>query len=154
MSVKEQFLSKLRAPKNTDGPFNNKGQADVAQFQSRMIQLRETMAGWLEGTGIDIESIDVSLIELLIGEGTFGVPGIVLRLGDHKVTFTPVFLYGQGVTGCVNVSLCAAGRMSQLCRLFMRSSEHDSWSWSPGYGGNRKALDEEAFFLIIGGLLE
>jgi hypothetical protein len=153
MSVKEQFLRKLQAQKNVDGPFKNKGQADIAQFQSRMEQLSETMTGWLNGTGIGVETTSVSLVELLIGEGAFSVPGIALRLGDHKVTFMPVFLYGQGVTGCVDVSLYTTGGMNTLCRLFMRSSEYESWSWSPVDGGNRKAFDEDAFFLMISGLL-
>jgi len=64
-----------------------------------------------------------------------------------------VILYGQGVIGCVEVSLCVAGGKDLLCRLYMRSSEHDGWNWSPAEGGDRKVFDEEAFFRMTGGLL-
>jgi len=64
-------------------------------------------------------------------------------------------LYGQGVTGCIEVCLPADGNIRPLYRLFMRSGEQDNWTWcSAGMqNGNPARFDEEAFFTMIAPLL-
>ena len=121
MSAKERFLKKLQDSQPRTGSFENKGQADIAEFRQRITLLQENIEEWLEGTGIRVESTTVSLVECLIGGKSFSIPGIRLTYEDSQVTFTPVFLYGQGVTGCVETSLCTQGRVTVLCRLFMRA---------------------------------
>jgi hypothetical protein len=61
-----------------------------------------------------------SVTDLLVEGGAFDIPGIVLHYDDRSVTFTPVFLYGQGVTGCVEAAFHTKGSISSLGRLFMR----------------------------------
>lgn len=155
MSAKERFLKKLQDSQPRSGSFANKGQADIAEFRERMNLLQENMEEWLTGTGIRVERTDVSLVELLMGGKTFSVPGIRLQYEDKLVKFTPVFLYGHGVAGCVEASLSDQGHISVLCRLFMRAGEVSHWTWRPanaptGPGG---AFDEDAFFEMIAGLL-
>ncbi|WP_157032539.1 hypothetical protein [Erwinia typographi] len=69
--------------------------------------------------------------------------------------FTPAFLYGQGVTGCVDVTLVITGEVRALCRLFMRTAESQYWTYTPANltCGQRQTLDEEAFFTVIAPLL-
>lgn len=155
MSAKERFIKKLQNQQPRSGSFENKSHADIAEIRQRMSQLQGDMEDWLTGTGIQAESTTASLVELLAGGIAFTVPGITLRYENRRVKFTPVFLYGQGVTGCVEASLNADGRVTPLCRLFMRSSEGVNWTWRPsglavGSGG---AFGEDVFFDVIGGLL-
>lgn len=155
MSAKARFLKKLQDAQPHSDTFENKSQADIAQFWQRMSQLQENMEGWLTDTGIKIEQTTVSLMELLAGGKAFMVPGIVLRHENRAVKFTPVFLYGQGVTGCVEASLCVENRVTPLCRLFMRTSDHTEWTWSPSglSTGPRRVFCEEAFYDMVEGLL-
>ncbi|WMY76064.1 hypothetical protein RHD99_09060 [Buttiauxella selenatireducens] len=154
MSAKERFLKKLQ-DSQPRGPYDNKAQADIAEFQQKMSQLHETMEGWLDGTGIRTESTSVSLVEFLIGGRAFSVPGIHLRHENKMVKFTPVFLYGQGVTGCVETSLCADATVTPLCRLFMRAGENTHWTWRPAGMSTDpgSAFGEDIFFGLIEGLL-
>ncbi|MEL4014430.1 hypothetical protein [Dryocola clanedunensis] len=151
MSAKARFLQKLQDKQTKSGPYNTKAQADIAEFQLRMSQLQASMEVWLEGTDIHPESRPVSLVEFLIGGKTFEVPGISLRYENKVVKFTPVFLYGHGVTGCAEVTLLADGSVIQLCRLFMREGKSSCWTWRPA--GNQTApggaFDENVFFSLL-----
>lgn len=155
MSAKERFLKKLQDKQPGRGVFENKGQADIAEFQQQMTQLQESIETWLTDTGIQTKSTSVSLVEFLIGGKTFSIPGIQLLYENKTVKFTPVFLYGQGVTGCVEVSLCAEGAPVPLCRMFMRAAGHNHWTWRPAGWSTQpgEAFSEDVFFNMIEGLL-
>lgn len=113
------------------------------------------MERWLTDTGISAEAVSVLLVEFLIGGRAFNVPGIHLRYENRMMKFTPVFLYGQGVVGCVEVTLCAQGQITSMYRLFMRSSDDVSWtcSVSGNMAAPRVTFNEDAFFDMIGALL-
>lgn len=155
MSAKERFLKKLQDKQPGRGVFENKGQADIAEFQQQMTQLQENIETWLTDTGIQTKSTSVSLVEFLIGGKTFSIPGIQLLYENKTVKFTPVFLYGQGVTGCVEVSLFAEGAPVPLCRMFMRAAGHNHWTWRPAGWSTQpgEAFSEDVFFNMIEGLL-
>lgn len=155
MSAKARFLKKLQDQQPHPRSFDSKSEADIDEFGNRMERLQEAMEGWLAETGIQIESLPVTVLDLYAGGSSFSVPGLVLHYGNRQVKFTPVFLYGQGVTGGVEVSLCTEGHITTLYRLFMRSSDDTHWSYSV-YGGMaspRGAFNEDAFFDMIGQLL-
>jgi hypothetical protein len=84
-------------------------------------------------------------------EGAFDIPGIVLHYDDRSVTFTPVFLYGQGVTGCVEAAFHTKGSISSLGRLFMRSGTVSDWTYTPAGALSRSGqrFDESTFFGLI-----
>lgn len=155
MSAKAQFLKKLQDQQPRRDTFDNKSQADIAEFQQRMRQLLETTETWLTDTGIQAEEIPVSVFDSFAGNRSFSVPGIALRYEKRMVKFTPVFLYGQGVTGGVEVSLCFDGRITSLSRLFMRSSDDVHWTYSTagGIAAPRAAFSEDTFFDMIGCIL-
>lgn len=155
MSAKARFLKKLQDQHPHSGALNTKCEADIAEFQIRMGLLHDDMAGWLADTGIRIDNIPVSVVELLAGGKAFSIAGIELCYGNRKVKFTPVFLYGQGVTGCVEVSLSVDGYPTPLYRLFMRSGEDTRWTWSSSEltTGRRSVFSEDAFFDMIAQLL-
>lgn len=155
MSAKARFMKKLQAQQPRSRAFDSKSQADIAEFCARMSQLQDTMADWLSDTSISIEEMPVSVLDAFAGSHSFTVPGIALRYENRMVKFTPVFLYGQGVTGGVEVTLCAEGRVTPLYRLFMRSGDEVNWSYS-AYGSAaapRVPVSEDAFFDMIGALL-
>lgn len=155
MSAKARFMKKLQDQQPRGRTFDSKSQADIAGFCERMSKLQETMEGWLTDTGVRIEGMAVTVLDSFAGSHSFTVPGIALRYENRMVKFTPVFLYGQGVTGGVEVTLCGEGRITPLYRLFMRSSDDVNWSFSV-YGSAavpRTAFSEEAFFDMIGHLL-
>lgn len=153
MSAKARFLNKLQDQKvrNSD----NRADADIAAFRQRVSQLQDTMENWLGGTEIRINTFSTSLVEFLIGSGAFSIPGIELCYQQQSIRFTPVFLYGQGVTGCVEVGLFKAGVTHPLYRLFMRNGHQDTWSWLPAGMLSRQSslFDEETFFTMIEPLL-
>ncbi|MBB1199804.1 hypothetical protein EGM70_05750 [Enterobacteriaceae bacterium 89] len=149
MSAKDRFLQKLQDNKARNGPFASKHEADIAEFRTRMAQLQEEVEQWLTGTGISVEGTSVSLVELLAGSETFSVPGFTLRYENRTIRFAPVFLYGQGVTGCVEVSLLKSGKVMPLQRLFMRSESHSSWTCSAPDSLSRTSFSEDAFFAMI-----
>jgi len=153
MSAKARFLNKLQGQKARTS--DNQADADIAAFRQRISQLQETMENWLGGTEISISTFSTSLVEFLIGGGAFSMPGIELRYQQRSIRFTPVFLYGQGVTGCVEVSLSKDGATHPLYRLFMRNEYQDSWSWLPAGTISRQSnlYDEDAFFTMIEPLL-
>ncbi|WP_324723665.1 hypothetical protein [Lelliottia sp. JS-SCA-14] len=155
MSAKARFLKKLQDQQPHPRPFSSKSEADIAEFCTRMTLLQGAMDDWLAGTGIQIESESVSVLDLFAGGSSFTVPGLALGYENRKIKFTPEFLYGQGVTGGVDVTLYADGKSTSLYRLFMRSSDDVNWSYSV-YGGvasPRKTFSEDVFFEMIGNLL-
>jgi len=155
MSAKTHFLKKLQGLQPSCGTFDSKTEADIAAFRQRLTQLHTRMDAWLKETGIGIESTSVSLIDLLVGQRAFEVPGIIFRYENRMITFTPLFLYGQGVTGCVEVNLCAGGNMTRICRLFMRAGKRTEWCCTRVslLSGPVHEFDEEAFFATLEGLL-
>ncbi|MCS2171801.1 hypothetical protein MUU46_15975 [Scandinavium sp. TWS1a] len=155
MSAKAQFLKKLQDQQPGRRDFDSKSEADIAELRLRMDELQEMMDAWLAGTGICIESYDVVLSDLLAGRKTFSVTALKLHYDNREIKFTPVYLYGQGVTGCVEVSLWIEGRVTPQYRLFMRCSESINWTCSPAAipGARRRAFSEDAFFEMITGLL-
>lgn len=155
MSAKAQFLKKLQAQRPRSAAFDTKAEADIAVFRQRITLLHESMDEWLAGTEIRTEATAISLIEFLIGGSAFSVPGIALHYAQRSIQFSPVFLYGQGVTGCIEVCLTSYDNIRPLYRLFMRSGEQDDWTWclAGTQRGNPARFDEEAFFTMIAPLL-
>lgn len=156
MSAKARFLNKLQQQQLSRHGFANRGQADIAEFCQRMNALMKQMEEWLVQTGIRIESHAISLSECLIGGEVFSVSEIGLHYQNRIITFTPVFLYAQGVTGGVDVTLCADGKMVPLRRLFMRSAGNvKTWTSIPAGkpASVRTAFTEETFFETIECLL-
>lgn len=155
MSAKARFLKKLQDQQPRSRSFDTKSQADIDEFRQRMHQLQEMMESWLAETGIEVEAQPVSVVDSFAGSSAFSLSCIVLCYEKRLVKFTPVFLYGQGVTGGVEVTLCCEGKITPLYRLFMRSSGDVGWSYSK-YGdvaAPRAAFSEDAFFEMIGCLL-
>lgn len=109
MTVKSQFLKKLRARQPAPVSFTSKNQADIAEFRLRMTQLQEQIGVWLVDTGLKVETLSISVTDLLVEGGVFDISAIVLRHDDRIVKFMPLFLYGQGVTGCVEVTAAECG---------------------------------------------
>lgn len=154
MTAKTQFLKKLQGRQLAPGSFVSKSQADIAEFTQRMDRLREEMAAWLQDTGIDTETTAESLTDLLVGQQPFTVPGIAVRYETQTLHFRPLYLYGHGVTGCVEVILCAEGKRTALQRLFMRAGARAGWVYKPGgEAGPERQFDEEAFFGLLTHLL-
>jgi hypothetical protein len=155
MSAKAQFLKKLQDQHPRSTAYNTKAEADIAAFRQRISQLQESMETWLAGAEIRTEATTSSMIEFLIGGSAFSVPGITLHYAQRRIRFTPIFLYGQGVTGCIEVCLAAEGNIRPLYRLFMRSGKQDDWTWCPvgALNGKPARFDEEAFFTMIAPLL-
>jgi hypothetical protein len=120
-----------------------------------MAQLQEQMDAWLEGAGLNVETFTVSVTDLLVEGGVFDISGIILRYEDRAVKFMPVFLYAQGVTGCVEVTLHIGGRSTSLGRLFMRTGKMNDWTFTPPGTLSRpgRIFDEGTFFNLILALL-
>jgi len=155
MSVKSQFLEKLQTRQSAPASFVSKTEADIAEFRLRMVQLQEQMDTWLVGTGLNVETFTVSVTDLLVEGGTFEIAALVLRIDDRSVKFMPTFLYGQGVTGCVEVALHAEGSVTSLGRLFMRAGHFSDWTITlPGAVSRPgQSFDESTFFSLILALL-
>ena len=154
-SAKMQFMTKLRTHESAPRAFESRIQADVAAFTQRMAQLQSSMSAWLEGTGIDIEATDGQFTDLLAGPERLRVPGILLRYRERAIAFAPLFLYGHGVTGCVEVGLRAEGKNIPLRRLFMRSGTQNGWvcTRNSSVSASPIPFDEEAFFAMLSPLL-
>lgn len=155
MSVKSQFLDKLQARQSAPASSVSKSQADIAEFCLRMTQLKEQMDVWLEGTGLNVEAYSTSVTDLLVENGTFEITALVLRIDDRSVKFVPAFLYGQGVTGCVEVTFHNGGLVTPLGRLFMRSGTVNNWTFVPpgALSPSGQGFDESTFFGLILALL-
>ncbi|HDR2678808.1 TPA: hypothetical protein QCJ48_001509 [Enterobacter mori] len=155
MSFKSQFLEKLQARQPAPVSSVSKTQADIAEFRLRMAQLQEQMDAWLVGTGLNVETLNTPVTDLLVEGGRFDIATLVLRIDDRSVKFVPAFLYGQGVTGCVEATFHDGRHTTSLGRLFMRSGMVNNWTFilpgvlsRPGQG-----FDERTFFGLILALL-
>ncbi|HED6238475.1 TPA: hypothetical protein R5X36_000557 [Enterobacter sichuanensis] len=155
MSAKARFFRKLQDQHPRCEAFDTKAKADIAAFRLRISQLQASMDTWLAGTEIRTEATATVLVEFLIGGSAFSVPGITLHYGKRSIRFTPIFLYGPGVTGCIETCLHAPDAIRSLYRLFMRSGRQNDWTWCPAgvQGGDPARFDEEAFFTMIAPLL-
>jgi len=155
MSVKSQFLEKLQTRQSAPASSFSKSQADIAEFRLRMTQLQEQMDAWLMDTGLNVETASTSVMDLLVEGGSFDIAALVLCIDDRSVNFMPVFLYGQGVTGCVEVTLHAEGSVMSLGRLFMRAGPFSDWTFTPPGMLLRTVhpFDESTFFGLILALL-
>ncbi|NTZ38304.1 hypothetical protein EXW94_11195 [Enterobacter sp. JMULE2] len=151
MSLKLQFLDKLQTRQSAPASSVSKSQADIAEFHLRMTLLQEQMDAWLDGTGLKVGTFSVCVTDLLAEVGAFDIDGIVLRVDDRAVKFTPVFLYGQSVVGCVDVTLHAEGCITSVGRLFMQAGQLNDWRLTqpgaPALPGEH--FDEGAFFGLI-----
>lgn len=155
MSVKSQFLKKLQTRQSALASSAAKSQADIAEFRQRMDQLQEQMNAWLAGAGLNVETFTVSVSDLLVEVGAFDISGLALRYDDRTVKFMPIFLYGQGVTGCVEVTSHSGREVNSLGRLFMRSGNASDWTYNPSGTSSRfgQIFDENIFFGVILALL-
>lgn len=155
MSVKSQFLERLQARQPAPASSLNKTQADIAEFRLRMTQLQEQMDAWLVGTGLNVETLSTSVMDLLVDGGAFEIAALVLRIDDRFVTFVPAFLYGQGVTGCVEATFHDGRHTTSLGRLFMRSGMVNNWTFIPpgALSPSGQGFDESTFFGLILALL-
>lgn len=155
MPVKSQFLKKLQARQCDPVLRMSKSQADIEEFCLRMTQLKEQMDAWLEDTGLSVEAYSTSVTDLLVENGTFEITALVLLIDDRSVKFVPAFLYGQGVTGCVEATLHAEGSVTSVGRLFMRAGHFSEWSFTPPGALSRpgQSFDESTFFSLILALL-
>ncbi|GAA3897692.1 hypothetical protein GCM10022405_23660 [Gibbsiella dentisursi] len=155
MSAKERFLQKLQDARPQASSYATKGLADLAEFRQRLGEFREKIETWLAGTGIRLADVQCTLTEILISNAAFPIPCFALHYENRMVKFTPVFLYGQGVTGCVEATLVVGGQSSALGRLFMRSAESAEWTYTSACtpAGRRAVFDEDAFFVMVDALL-
>lgn len=154
-SAKTQFLTKLRAHRSVSRPFDNQVQADIAALSRRIADLKMRAEAWLDGTGIEVGTSNEQLTDLLAGQQAFPLPGIRLRYAERTIAFSPLFLYGHGVTGCLEISLRCGGRRSPLGRLFMRAGRHEGWMLARTalHSDAEESLTEEAFFSLLAPLL-
>ena len=155
MSVKSQFLEKLQTRQSAPASSVSKSQADIAKFRLRMTRLQEQMDAWLVGTGLNVATLSTPVTDLLVEGGAFDIATLVLRIDDRSVKFVPAFLYGQGVTGCVEATLHNGGLVTPLGRLFMRSGTVNKWTFTPpgALSPSGQGFDESAFFGLILALL-
>lgn len=91
MSVKSRFLEKLQTRQSALASSVSKSQTDIAEFRLRMTQLQEQMDAWLEGTGLNVETVSTSVTDLLVEGRVFDIATPVLRINDRSVKFVPAF---------------------------------------------------------------
>lgn len=151
MSVKSQFLKKMQTRQPAPASSVSKTQTDIAEFRLRMGQLQEQMDEWLVSTGLNVETLSTPVTDLLVEEGKFDIVSLVLHIDDRSVKFVPAFLYGQGVTGCVEATFHNGGLVMPLGRLFMRSGTVNKWTFTPPGALSRpgQGFDESTFFGLI-----
>ncbi|MEG4685373.1 hypothetical protein UXP70_10595 [Enterobacter cloacae] len=155
MSVKSQFLKKLQDRQPVPASPGSKSQADIAEFRLRVEQLQTQMDEWLTGTGLNVEPLTVSVLDLLVEGGAFEISGIVLHYDSRSVKFMPIFLYGQGVAGCVEVTFCSGDKVISQGRLFMRVGNVNGWFFTPPDTSSLSGqlFDEGIFYGLILALL-
>jgi Na+-translocating ferredoxin:NAD+ oxidoreductase RnfD subunit len=73
MSVKSRFLEKLQTRQSALASSVSKSQTDIAEFRLRMTQLQEQMDAWLEGTGLNVETVSTSVTDLLVEGRVFDI---------------------------------------------------------------------------------
>ena len=97
----------------------------------------------------------IYVLDLLVEGGAFDISGIVLRYGNRAVKFMPIFLYGQGVAGCVEVTFFSGYSAISQGRLFMRVGSVYDWIFTPPDTSPQsgKLFDEGVFFDLILALL-
>ncbi|WP_449576535.1 hypothetical protein [Lelliottia nimipressuralis] len=110
---------------------------------------------WLAETGLNVEALTAFVTDLLVEDGVFDISALVLRYDNQVVKFLPIFLYGQGVTGCVEVTFNTGGQVTLLGRLSMRSGKSSDWTFTPPAALSRpgQSFDESTFFGLILALL-
>ncbi|ESN14139.1 hypothetical protein L370_04426 [Enterobacter sp. MGH 24] len=155
MSVKSQFLKKLQDRQPVPASPGSKSQADIAEFRLRVEQLQTQMDEWLTDTGLNVEPLTVSVLDLLVEGGAFEISGLVLHYDSRAVKFMPIFLYGQGVAGCVEVTFCSGDKVISQGRLFMRVGSVNGWFFTPPDTSSRSGqlFDEAIFYGLILALL-
>lgn len=155
MSAKTQFLKKLQVRQPPSDRLLSKQQADIAEFRQKMALLHERIDVWLTDTGLSTETLSVPVTDLLVESGVFEIPAIALHYEGRVMKFLPIFLYGQGVTGCVEIILHTGAKMTPQGRLWMRAGNARDWTFGPQNESTRPAgvFDEDAFFSLIAGLL-
>ena len=155
MSVKSQFLEKLQTRQSAPASSVSKSQTDIAEFRLRMAQLQEQMDAWLVGTGLNVETVSTSVTDLMVEGRVFDIATLVLRIDDRSVKFVPAFLYGRGVTGCVEATFHDGRYTTSLGRLFMRSGTVNHWIFTPpgALSPSGQDFDESTFFGLILALL-
>lgn len=155
MSVKSQFLKKLQDRQPVPASLGSKSQADIAEFRLRVEQLQTQMDEWLTGTGLNVKPLTVSVLDLLVEGGAFEISGIVLHYDSRAVKFMPIFLYGQGIAGCVEVTFCSGDKVISQGRLFMRVGNVNGWFFTPPDTSSRSGqlFDEGIFYGLILALL-
>ena len=95
MSAKSQFMKKLQARQPAPVPVVSKSQVDIAEFRLRMTQLQEQMDAWLEGTGLNVETVSTFVTDLLVEGRVFDIATPVLRINDRSVKFVPAFFMAR-----------------------------------------------------------
>ena len=97
----------------------------------------------------------IYVLDLLVEGGAFDISGIVLRYGNRAVKFMPIFLYGQGVAGCVEVTFFSGYSSISQGRLFMRVGSVYDWIFTPPDTSPQSGqlFDEGVFFGLILALL-
>ncbi|WP_289367439.1 hypothetical protein [Pantoea stewartii] len=155
MSVKSQFIEKLQTRQSAPASSVSKSQADIAEFCQRMAQLQGQMDAWLVGTGLNVGTVSTSVTDLMVEGGRFDIVALFLRIDDRSVKFVPAFLYGQGVSGCVEATFHDGRHTTSLGRLFMRSGIVNNWTFVPpgALSPSGQAFDESTFFGLILALL-
>lgn len=155
MSLKSRFLKELHSRQPAPVSPGSKSQIDIAEFRLRMAQLQTQMDEWLTGTGLNVEPLTISVPDLLVEGGAFDISGIVLRYDSRAVKFMPIFLYEQGVAGCVEITFCSGEKVISQGRLFMRVGSVSDWTFTfpdtPSRSG--QLFDEGVFFGLILALL-
>jgi hypothetical protein len=69
MSVKSQFLEKLQTRQSAPASSVSKTQADITESCLRMTQLKELMDAWLVDTGLNVETLNTPVTDLLVEGG-------------------------------------------------------------------------------------
>jgi len=83
MSVKSQFLEKLQTRQSATASSVSNTQADIAEFRLRMAQLKEQMDAWLVGIGLNVETLNTPVTDLLVeGEGLILSPSFCVSTTD------------------------------------------------------------------------
>ncbi|MBT2092358.1 type VI secretion system lipoprotein TssJ [Enterobacter bugandensis] len=108
-----------------------------------------------DDTGLNVSTVSASVSDLLVEGGAFEISGIVLRYDGRAVKFMPIFLYGQGVAGCVEVTFCSGENVISQGQLFMRVGRGSDWIFTPPDTPSRSGqlFDEGIFFGLILALL-
>ncbi|MGX5022259.1 hypothetical protein ACWKXN_06470 [Enterobacter sp. UPMP2060] len=155
MTIKSQLINQLQVTHTAPVFFASNPQVDIQEFCLRMTQLQERMNDWLMGVGMCVETLTVSVTNILEGGGVFDITALIINRNGRSLTFTPVFLPCQGMTWSVETTLHVGGLMTSQGRLFIRGGHHNDWMFSlPGALSRQgQHFDEGTFFCLILALL-